>query len=117
VVSEQVEEKIKARRWLGVWVKDEKFWKDVAANTVAGIILAIILYVFAVIMGYIQNPGLWQSIGAFLSSIAVTSVVSIIAALAGLGMAVVTHFVTGQEAQRKRLRAERRQQRENQEEQ
>lgn len=114
-MSEQPEEKMVPRLWIGAWAKDEKFWKDVAANTVAGIILAITLYVFAVFMGYIQNPGLWQSIGSFIGSIAVTSGVSIIAALAAVGAAVVTHFVTGQEEQRRRLRDERQQRRQDQE--
>lgn len=76
MVSEQVDEKIKAQRWVLVWAKDEKFWKDVAANTVAGILLAIILYVFAIIMGYIQDPGLWNSVAAFFGSVTFTAGIS-----------------------------------------
>lgn len=53
---EEVEEKVEARKWLLTWAKDEKFWKDVAANTVAGILLALVIYCAGLVLGYFQTP-------------------------------------------------------------
>ena len=81
-------------RWPAEWVRDEKFWRDVATRTASGILVVAISYHFAVFMGYIQNPGVWNSIGAFISSVAVTSGVGLIAGFLAAAISVVFHRIT-----------------------
>jgi hypothetical protein len=40
--------------WVGKWARDEAFWKDVTANTTAGVLLILITAMFAV------GSGLWS---------------------------------------------------------
>jgi uncharacterized membrane protein len=69
-VAELEKPKIKPRHWVALWSKDEKFWKDVAANTVAGILLALIVYLFGLAAGYFQRPNWTQEALPVLASIA-----------------------------------------------
>lgn len=55
-------------KWPGKWVKDEKFWMDVATRTVAGILAAAFIYIFAITMGYLQSPSFGQVISAIFQS-------------------------------------------------
>ena len=59
-------------KWPLQWVREEKFWQDVATRTLSAIIAAGFLYLFAVGAGYVTSPdttrilkGLVVSIGPF----------------------------------------------------
>lgn len=106
-MTEQVEEKVSARRWVLVWAKDEKFWKDVAGNTIAGLLLVIIAYVYAVITGYIGNPGFWQGIAGFFGSITFTAGISALVGVLSAVFAFLVHRLTDSEVQRQKRRAMR----------
>ncbi len=41
-------------QWPTMWFRDEKFWRDVAARAMSGLVLAFLLYLFAVFGGYIK---------------------------------------------------------------
>jgi len=72
-MSEQVEKvKVKPWQWPAEWVKDEKFWRDVATRTAAGLIVGLIGYVFLVLQGVIQSPSFWDSIASFFAAIGIT---------------------------------------------
>ncbi|WP_153008351.1 hypothetical protein [Rhodococcus pyridinivorans] len=43
-------------QWPARWVRDQKFWQQVAASTIASLIVAFILYIGAITLGYIQGP-------------------------------------------------------------
>lgn len=45
-----------AWRWPSLWVRQESFWRDVATRTSAILISGLILYVGALILGYITAP-------------------------------------------------------------
>src|SRR4051794_7926440 len=44
------------RWWPSNWIRDEAFWRDVTARTLAVLISGAVLYVLALIAGYIQAP-------------------------------------------------------------
>lgn len=46
------------------WVREESFWRDVATRTLAALISALIIYLFAVAAGYIGRPSVWPVIVA-----------------------------------------------------
>src|SRR4051794_40172973 len=50
------EGKPKQRRWLAKWVKEESFWRDVITRTLAILISGAIIYIFALIVGYLHPP-------------------------------------------------------------
>lgn len=43
-------------QWPVLWLSDERFWQQVAASTIASLIVAFILYIGAVTLGYLQGP-------------------------------------------------------------
>lgn len=50
------EEKRKPWQWPAKWVREEKFWQDVATRTLSAIFAAGLLYIGAIALGYIQGP-------------------------------------------------------------
>jgi hypothetical protein len=46
-------------RWPREWFRDQGFWKDVASRTLAAVIAAAILFIFAVAGGYVGRPSVW----------------------------------------------------------
>ncbi len=42
--------------WAGVWVREEKFWRDIGARVLAGVITAAIVYAGALLLGYLHTP-------------------------------------------------------------
>lgn len=62
------EERVRPWRWPGQWFRDEKFWRDVASRTASGLIVALLIYLFAIFAGYVGTPsglGVLFAIGAF----------------------------------------------------
>jgi hypothetical protein len=51
------------------WSKDETFWRDVASNTTAGLLLALILYLAALGFGYIRSPESKGVLGSVVSGV------------------------------------------------
>ncbi|WP_437773541.1 hypothetical protein [Arthrobacter sp. KNU40] len=43
-------------RWPGEWLRDEKFWRDVASRTASGLIILFVGYWTALIIGFIKTP-------------------------------------------------------------
>lgn len=52
----EVDEKSKPWRWPGEWIRDEKFWKDVASRTLSGVLAVGVIYVYGLAVGYFQTP-------------------------------------------------------------
>jgi len=52
--TSDAEAKPKPWQWPGEWFRDEKFWRDVTARAMSGLVIAFILYLFAVFGGYIK---------------------------------------------------------------
>ncbi|MFC9420027.1 hypothetical protein [Bacillus mobilis] len=48
--------KSKPWQWPGAWMRDEKFWKDVASRTASGLLVVIIGLLYAGAAGYITQP-------------------------------------------------------------
>ncbi len=44
------------RLWLGDWMREESFWRDVATRTLAIVISGAVVYVLALAGGYVQRP-------------------------------------------------------------
>ncbi|KQR25353.1 hypothetical protein [Microbacterium sp. Leaf151] len=42
--------------WIGVWVREEKFWRDIGARVLAGVVTAAIVYAGALLLGYLHTP-------------------------------------------------------------
>lgn len=53
-----VQKQLKPWQWPGEWVKDEKFWRDVASRAAAGLIVVFIGYLVAVASGLLGLPDL-----------------------------------------------------------
>lgn len=47
-------------RWPGEWLRQESFWRDVGSRTLAGVFAGLLLYIGAVLLGYVQRPGVWR---------------------------------------------------------
>jgi hypothetical protein len=43
-------------KWPGEWVRDEKFWRDVASRVAAALIVVGLGYTFAIASGYLAAP-------------------------------------------------------------
>ncbi|WP_160665114.1 hypothetical protein [Pseudarthrobacter sp. ATCC 49987] len=56
----EVEEKSKPWQWPGEWMRDEKFWRDVASRTLAGALVVAMGYLVAVANGLLQVPPVAQ---------------------------------------------------------
>lgn len=47
------------RSWVSGWMRDESFWRDVASNTIAGLIIAIVVAIAAAALGFLPARFLW----------------------------------------------------------
>jgi multisubunit Na+/H+ antiporter MnhC subunit len=68
-VTGQTEEKPQLRpwQWPGEWLRDEKFWKDVATRTVSGALVVFIVFLVGVSNGLLKVPTVMNIvIGLFL---------------------------------------------------
>lgn len=107
-MSDKVEkEKTKPWHWPGEWVRDQSFYRDIATRTAAGVLVGIIGYSFAVFMGYIQNPGVWNGVSAFIGSVAVTGGFGAMVGLIASVASVLVHRVTMTEREKEQRRAKR----------
>lgn len=57
-MSEPVDDKQKSKpwQWPGEWVKDERFWREVTARATSGLIVVLVGYIAAMVLGYIATP-------------------------------------------------------------
>jgi hypothetical protein len=56
------EKKVRPWQWPGQWFKDEKFWREVLARALSGIIVLFFGYWAAVWLGYIQSANVLSDI-------------------------------------------------------
>ncbi len=54
--SVETEKKSKPWQWPGEWVKDEKFWREVTARATSALIVVLIGYIAAMVLGYVSTP-------------------------------------------------------------
>lgn len=47
---------VKSRPWLIKWILDEEFWKAITINVSSAGLVAVLAYVFAVVVGYVAQP-------------------------------------------------------------
>lgn len=52
------EKQSKPWQWPGEWMRDEKFWRDVASRTASGVLVVVIGLAYAAAAGYITSPDL-----------------------------------------------------------
>ncbi|RAN77995.1 hypothetical protein B5P43_18360 [Bacillus sp. SRB_336] len=69
--------KTKPWLWPREWFRDEKFWRDVAARAASGIIVLLVGYWSAVLLGYIKQPNGLRS--AFQTTVAIAVGLTIVA--------------------------------------
>ena len=50
--------KSKPWQWPGEWLKDEKFWKDVASRTLSGVLAVGVIYIYGHAVGYFKTPAI-----------------------------------------------------------
>lgn len=43
--------------WPVEWIKDQSFWRDLTSRALAGLIVAAVAYLFAILAGYLSSPG------------------------------------------------------------
>lgn len=60
---------MKPWRWPGMWFKDEKFWRDVGSRTLAAVFAAGVIYVCALLGGYVQRPNTALALGFVVGNI------------------------------------------------
>ncbi|MBB3158109.1 hypothetical protein FHS07_001805 [Microbacterium proteolyticum] len=55
--------------WVRTWLREERFWRDIGARVLAGVLTAAIVYAGAVLLGYLHTPeigaGLLLALGIF----------------------------------------------------
>lgn len=62
--------------WVGVWVREEKFWRDIGARVLAGVLTAGIVYAGALLLGYLHTPEIGAGLLIALGIVACTSVLT-----------------------------------------
>ncbi|OBJ46839.1 hypothetical protein A5630_10875 [Mycolicibacterium mucogenicum] len=67
-MPDAVEEHTPPKRWLGKWVREEKFWQDVTTRTLAALIVIFFGYLYAVIAGYVGKPNASRAVAALLAT-------------------------------------------------
>ncbi|MDR6794713.1 peptidoglycan/LPS O-acetylase OafA/YrhL [Pseudarthrobacter oxydans] len=53
---EQADKPVKPWQWPGQWARDHTFYRDIATRTASGLIILLIGYVSAVLLGYVATP-------------------------------------------------------------
>lgn len=83
------------------------FWRDILSTLIGGLFVLIVAYTWAVLTGYLSNPGLWESVANFFRALTVPTGMATFAAVTGI---LVNAFV-GYAAHRAKNRAEKSQKR------
>ena len=39
-----------------LWMREEKFWRDIGTRVLAGVITAVVIYLGALVLGYLHTP-------------------------------------------------------------
>ncbi len=79
-------------RWPAVWVREERFWRDIGTRVLAGVITAAIIYVGALLLGYLHTP----EIGAgLLLGFGIAGGCILIAIAAGLAVGIPARWREG----------------------
>ncbi|MFB2580199.1 hypothetical protein ACEXQD_03035 [Herbiconiux sp. P15] len=61
------------------WLREEKFWRDIGTRVLAGVITAAIVYLGALVLGYLHTP----EIGVGVTIVLTAAVVALLLAGAG----------------------------------
>jgi apolipoprotein N-acyltransferase len=48
--------RVRAWELPGQWLREEKFWRDIGTRVLAGVITAAIVYLGALVLGYLHTP-------------------------------------------------------------
>ncbi|WP_104092124.1 hypothetical protein [Arthrobacter sp. GMC3] len=67
----QVEKKSKPWQWPSEWVRDEKFWREVTARAVSGVVVLVLAAITAYAAGLIKQPHFLQGLISTIFSICV----------------------------------------------
>jgi len=73
---------VKAWQLPGQWLREEKFWRDIGTRVLAGVITAAIVYLGALVLGYLHTPELGAGL-ALLLGLAVAVVLLLVAIVLG----------------------------------
>ncbi|WAC68999.1 hypothetical protein [Microbacterium sp. SL75] len=77
--------------WVGMWVREEKFWRDIGARVLAGVITAAVVYSGALLLGYLHTPeigaGLLLALGIVACGVLVTGSVHLLRSARARGRA------------------------------
>ncbi|MCS5733389.1 hypothetical protein [Herbiconiux daphne] len=72
-------------RWPVEWVREEKFWRDIGTRVLAGVITAAVVYLGALLLGYLHTPeigaGLTLALGIAGGGILVAIAVGVLATI------------------------------------
>lgn len=70
-------------RWPAEWMSEEKFWRDIGTRVLAGVVTAAIVYLGALVLGYLHTPEIGVGVTIALTVIAVLLLLAGVAALVG----------------------------------
>ena len=73
-------------KWPAEWRRDEKFWREVATRAIAGLIVVILGYVGAVLLGYLQKPDFVNNTANVLAILCIILMVFILFTTASLAI-------------------------------
>ncbi|WP_291045470.1 hypothetical protein [Herbiconiux sp.] len=68
-------------RWPAEWMSEEKFWRDIGTRVLAGVVTAAIVYLGALVLGYLHTPEIGAGVTIALAAIAVVLLLAGVAAL------------------------------------
>lgn len=87
-------------KWPGAWLRDYTFWRDVVSTAIGGLLVLMVAFIWAVLMGYLTSPGLWQAIGSFFGAISISAVAPALAGAVALIVSISTHRMQRTQAER-----------------
>ncbi|MDO9396389.1 MAG: hypothetical protein Q7T71_07585 [Herbiconiux sp.] len=72
-------------RWPGQWMREEKFWRDIGTRVLAGVVTAAVVYLGALVLGYLHTPEVGEGVTiALAGAAAVLCALGAVAALRGV---------------------------------
>jgi hypothetical protein len=71
VADESEKQESSPWRWPGQWMSEEKFWRDIGTRVLAGIVTAAVVYLGALVLGYLHTPEIGAGVKIALGGLAV----------------------------------------------
>lgn len=65
---DQEDASLPPHRWPVIWLRDYTFWRDVTSTLIGGTLVLVLAFLWALFMGYLTSPGLWEAIGSFFAA-------------------------------------------------